>query len=95
LTFIANDRGLELEAAGKASFGQFQEDECDALTVTRLKLVRVDVDLEAEVLELDDDVLTGSHRVVVLVPSSDLVLVDGKQPRNKGDEVDELLGSLA
>ena len=95
LTFITDDRGLELEAAGKASFGQFQENQCDALTVAGLQLVRVHVDLEAEVLKLDDDVLRCSHRVVILVPASDLVLVNGEQPGDKGDEVDELLGSLA
>ena len=29
-------------------------------------------------LQLDDDVLRSRHRIVVLVPTSDLVLVEGK-----------------
>ena len=59
--------------------------------MARLELVGVDIDFEAKILELDNDVLTSSHRVIILVPASNLVLIDSQKPGDKTDEVDELL----
>ena len=62
--------------------------------MARLQLVRAHIDFNAQVLELGDNVLRCSHGVIVLVPASDLVLVDGQQPRDQTDEVNELLRGL-
>ena len=42
-------------------------------------------------MELKDDVLRGGHWIVVLAPSGNLMVVQKQQPRNKRNEVDELL----
>ena len=77
LSLVSDDWSFELESAGQTSFRQLEKNESDALAVARLQLVRVDVDIDAQVLQLDDDVLTCGHRVVILVPAGDLMLVDG------------------
>ena len=94
LALFANNRFLELEAARKADLGQLEEHEGDALAISALQLVRVHVNLDVKVLQLDQHVLAGRHGVIILVPTSDLVLVHSEQPRDKRDEVDELLGGL-
>ena len=77
LSLVSDDWSFELESAGQTSFRQLEKNESDALAVARLQLVRVDVDIDAQVLQLDDDVLTCGHRIVILVPPGDLMLVDG------------------
>ena len=90
LVLLADDGLFELEAARKASLSQLEEHQADTVAVAGLQLVGVHVHIDAKVLQLNDNVLTGSNRVVVFVPSSNLVLIDGKQPRHQTDEVDEL-----
>ena len=80
LAFIANNRLFELETPSQASLSQLEEDEADTLAITSFEFVRVDIDFEAKILELDNDVLTSSHGVIILVPASDLVLVDCQKP---------------
>lgn len=40
------------------------------------------------------DVLRGSHRIIILGPSTNLMIIDRKQPRNEGDEINELIRAL-
>jgi hypothetical protein len=95
LAFLADDGLFELEAARKACLSQLEKHQADTLAVPGLQLVGVHVHIDAKVLQFNDNVLTGSDGVIVLVPSGNLVLVDGKQPRDETDEVDELLRGLA
>ena len=41
------------------------------------------------------DVLRGSHRVIVLVPASNLMVIDREEVRHQRYEVDELLTWVA
>ena len=77
LSLVSKFWSFELESAGQTGLRQLEKNKCDTLAVACLQLIRVDVDIDAQVLQLDDDVLTCGHGVVILVPPGDLMLVDG------------------
>ena len=79
-TLFANDRLFELEAARKTCLSELQQDEGNALAIASLELVGADVHLDPQVLQLNQDVLARRDRIIILVPSTDLMLVDGKEP---------------
>ena len=95
LAFVPDDWGLELESTSKTGLSELEQYEADTLTIARLQLVGVHIDIKSQVLEFNDHILTGGHRVVILVPTGDLVLVKSEQPRDKRDEIDELLRGFA
>ena len=85
----------ELETLGQSGLSQPEKDEAHSFTVASFELVGVDIDFYTKVLKFNDNILTSRHWVIVLVPPSDLVLVNSEQPRNETDEVNKLLGCLA
>ena len=95
LALFPDSRLLKLESARQTGLSKLEQNLGDALAITSLQLVRVHVQFDAQVLQLQDNVLAGRHRVVVLVPPRNLVLVQGEKPGDQTDEVDELLRCLA
>lgn len=68
-----------------------EEHGTDTLSVSLLELIWRHVQIDAQLLQLKDDILTRRHGIVVLAPTSNLVVVQEQQPRDDRDEVDELL----
>ena len=86
-----HDKLLEAELVLKRHLREFKEHLADSLAESSLDLARRDIQLNFQLLQLKNNVLTSSLGVVVLVPVSDLVVVDGQQPADQTDEVQELL----
>ena len=68
-TIITNDRLLKLNAVLDAHFSKSKENLANTLAEARKQLVRGEVNRDAELADLSDNVLGRVHRVVVLVPA--------------------------
>lgn len=86
-----HDKLLEAELVLKRHLREFKEHLADSLAESSLDLAGRDIQFNFQLLQLENDVLTCCLGVVVLVPVSDLVVVDGQQPADQADEVQELL----
>lgn len=75
-TIVANNMLFVLELARQTKFRKLEQNECDALSIPSLQFVGTNLELDAQILQLNDNVLARRHRVVILVPAADLVLVD-------------------
>ena len=73
---------------------QFKQQLTNTLTPAGLDLRGGDVNLYAELLQLEQDVLTGSLGVIILTPVLHLVVVQGEEPGNERDEIEELFGGV-
>lgn len=82
------------ELALEAHLAQGDQDGADTLTKTRLELIWRHVKVNAKLLQLEYDVLRGSHRIIVLAPPSYLMVIYEQQPGDQGDEVDKLLTGI-
>ncbi len=68
-TIIMNDRLLKLNTVLDAHFSESKENLANTLAEARKQLVRGEVNRDAELADLSDNVLGRVHRVVVLVPA--------------------------
>jgi hypothetical protein len=70
---------------------QLEQNCAHTFSETGLQLVRWHVNIDVKFLELQNDILGGSHWVIVLVPPLHLVVVDGQHPSHERNEVHELV----
>ena len=75
LVIFLNDRLSETEFICESDLAQLHENFADAFSMATLEFVRRHIKLNTKLFQLKDYVLTGSHRVVVFVPSLHLMVV--------------------
>lgn len=86
-TIISDDRPLELNTTLHTSHAQHVQDGANTLAEARRQLGRRDIDGQAELSELINDVGGAIKRVVILVPASNLVIINREQPGNERHKV--------
>jgi hypothetical protein len=75
------DNGLsEFEPVLDADLSERSENDADSFSKATLQFVGTDVKFNSKFLEFKNNVLRGSHGVIIFVPATDLVVVDRKQP---------------
>ena len=71
----SDNRFFESKLVLQRDLRQFKQQLADTLTVSGLDLRRGQVQIDAELLQLQKDVLTRGLRVIILAPVLDLVVV--------------------
>ena len=74
-TFVFDRSLFKFEFVFQRDLGELKQHIADLFTAAGLELVWRDLQIQAQVLQLLENVLRGRHRIIVFVPPLDLVVV--------------------